>query len=279
MDDWDYSSIDDNYWSDTGNTPNTNTYEPVEDNYWSNTWNTGWTDNSDYNYSNPSTSYGDWFPQTSATTVQQSPAVENFLSNPSYNYTPITNPLGTSTSSFLQDLFTKGTNSNNIGQLAAALLTGRQNKQQASALNKAASTVDPWASQRPFYQQQAQSAVTDPYSAPIVKAQIEQLQKAQNIKDAAAGRRSNSLLGSTAVLAEEAKIAQAYQAQMANQGGANISPASSASLLGQAATANTNGYITPLVTLFGNQTQNTSNTNYLNALTKFLTAYYAKYTS
>ena len=134
------------------------------------------------------------------------------------------------------------------------------------------SIVDPRASQRSFYQTQAQSAVTDPYSSPIVKAQIEQLQKAQNIKDAAAGRRSNSLTGSTAVLAEAAKIAQAYQAQMANQGGANINPSGSASLLGQAATANTNGYLTPLATLFGNQTQSNSNSNYLNSLLKFLTA-------
>ena len=113
-------------------------------------------------------------------------------------------------------------------------------------MKQAAKQIDPWASQRPFYQQQAQAAVTNPYDSPIVKAQIEQLQNAQNIKDAAAGRRSNMLTSSPAVMAEMAQIAQAYQAQMANQGGATIQPSGLAQTLGAAATYDTNGYLSPL---------------------------------
>jgi hypothetical protein len=141
----------------------------------------------------------------------------------------------------------------------SALLEGYQNKKKAAAMQQAAKQIDPWASQRPFYQQQAQQAVTDPYSSPIVKAQIEQLQQAQNIKDAAAGRRSNSLTSSPAVMAEMAKIAQAYQAQMANQGGATIQPSGLAQTLGAASTYDANGYLSPLAALLGNYAQSNVN--------------------
>ena len=112
--------------------------------------------------------------------------------------------------------------------------------------------LDPFGSQRPFYQQQAQQAVTNPYDSPIVKAQIEQLQNAQNIKDAAAGRRSNMLTSSPAVMAEMAKIAQNYQQQMAVQGGANIAPSGGlADILSKSTTYDANGYISPLLTAAG----------------------------
>ena len=185
--------------------------------------------------------------------------------------------IGGSVTGVLQDLFTKGTTANTIGQVGAALLSGYQNKQKAKALSKAASQIDPWASQRSYYQTQAKNTVTDPYNQPIVAAQIAQLQNAQNAKDAAAGRRSNSLLGSTAVMAEAAKIAQAYQAQMAAQGGANIQPSGLSSMLTQATNANTDGYISPLADLFGTTSQSNENTNSnrdisnkLSALLKFV---------
>ena len=189
------------------------------------------------------------------------------LSNPSYNYDYSGDGSGTwgnvggSVTGVLKDLFTKGTTANTIGQVGAALLSGYQNKQKAKALSKVAPQIDPWASQRAFYQTQAHNTVTNPYDQPIVAAQIAQLQKAQDAKDAAAGRRSNSLLGSTAVMAEAAKIAQAYQAQMAAQGGANIQPSGLSSTLDKAAIANTDGYISPLANLFGTTSQSNLNAN------------------
>ena len=121
------------------------------------------------------------------------------------------NPFG-SISTTLANIF-NNPNAMKMGAAGlSALLEGYQNKKKAAAMQQAAKQIDPWASQRPFYQQQAQAAVTNPYDSPIVKAQIEQLQQAQNIKDAAAGRRSNSLTSSPAVMAEMARIAQAYQA-------------------------------------------------------------------
>lgn len=146
-----------------------------------------------------------------------------------------------------------------MGKGLAAIMEGVQNKKKQSAMRANASQLDPWGSQRGFYQQQAQSTVTDPFSSPIVKAQVEQLQNAQNIKDAAAGRRSNSLTSSPAVMAEMAKIAQQYQAQMAQQGGANINPSGLSTTLNAGSQADINGYISPLLTALGWNNQKTSN--------------------
>ena len=155
------------------------------------------------------------------------------------------NPFG-SISTTLSSIF-NNPNAMKLGTMGvSALLEGYQNKKKAAAMKQAAKQIDPWASQRPFYQQQAQAAVTNPYDSPIVKAQIEQLQNAQNIKDAAAGRRSNSLTSSPAVMAEMARIAQAYQAQMANQGGATIQPSGLAQTLDRASSYDANGYLAPL---------------------------------
>lgn len=161
--------------------------------------------------------------------------------------------------SALQNLFTTGTGANFAGKGLAAVMEGVQNKKKQSAMRANASQLDPWGSQRGFYQQQAQSTVTDPFSSPIVKAQVEQLQNAQNIKDAAAGRRSNSLTSSPAVMAEMAKIAQQYQAQMAQQGGANINPSGLSTTLNAGSQADINGYISPLLTALGWNNQKTSN--------------------
>lgn len=174
--------------------------------------------------------------------------------------------VGGSIKQVLNDLFTKGTTANQVGTGVSALLSGYQNMQRQSAANQMAKQVDPWASQRPFYQQQAQAAVTNPYDSPIVKAQIEQLQQAQNIKDAAAGRRSNNLTSSPAVMAEAAKIAQSYQQQMANQGGANISPSNLASILQKGSDAGVDGYISPLASAFGFTSGTNSNDKLLAAL-------------
>ena len=55
-------------------------------------------------------------------------------------------------------------------------------------------------------------------------------------------------------MAEMARIAQAYQAQMANQGGASIQPSGLAQTLGAASTYDVNGYLSPLVTLLNSYT-------------------------
>lgn len=159
----------------------------------------------------------------------------------------------------LASIFNGGASSPLVGKGLAALLEGYQNKKKASAMQANASQIDPWGSQRGFYQQQAQSAVTNPYDSPIVKAQIAQLQNAQNIKDAQAGRRSNSLTSSPAVMAEMAKIAQNYQQQMAQQGGANINPSGLSTTLNAGSQSDINGYISPLLTALGWNNQKTSN--------------------
>ena len=261
FDDWDGEAWEDDgsSWSDTEVGDNIQDYD------WSNIgdiFDTGWDsgfDSSNWgNYDNGSTGSLD-------------------LSNPSYNYDYSGGDSNTwgniegSVKNVLSDLFTKGTTANTIGQVGAALLSGYQNKQKASSLQKAASQIDPWASQRSYYQTQAKNTITDPYNQPIVAAQIAQLQKAQNAKDAAAGRRSNSLMGSTAVMDQAAKIAQAYQAQMAAQGGSNIQPDGLSSILTNAAQADTDGYLSPLANLFGTTSQSNANANTLsdvNAATK-----------
>lgn len=174
-----------------------------------------------------------------------------------------------------QSLAQMFTNPNAL-KLAAVLAEGSQNKKKASAMQALAKNpaLDPFGSQRPFYQQQAQQAVTNPYDSPIVKAQIEQMQRAQSIKDAAAGRRSNSLMSAPAVQAEMAKIAMQYQNQMANQGGAQFGPSGSlGQILQSGANAGINGYISPAIAGMSDMLQQQRNDDYrqkyLEAITKF----------
>lgn len=202
-------------------------------------------------------------------------------------YTSATNPMAAAApqsnfgtyangiSQVLASLFGNTNNNRVAGTLASAVASGAQNKQQAAALNQIASNpaLDPFGqANRQFYQQQAQSAVTNPYDSPIVKAQIEQLQRAQSIKDAAAGRRSNSLTSDPAVMAEMAKIAMQYQSQMANQGGAQFAPQGQAiaALQSQAAAKKSDGYVSPLINAFNNlNTSVVPSSNRQTALEKF----------
>jgi len=259
----------------------------VMDDYWYNTggddsgyedqtsWNNGgdWSVGNDYDgydpgmddYSNLDTDYYD---QGNLNDFWDTGDALQTETGPSWNA-----PNAGSIQNTLSSLFQGGLNNPLIGKGLSALMEGYQNKQKQAAMNKIAAGADPWGSQRPFYQQQARQAVTDPYSSPIVKAQIEQLQRAHSIKDAAAGRRSNMLTSSPAVMAQMAQIAQQYQNQMAQQGGAGIAP--SAAGIGAAtsgADAGINGYISPLLSLLGNtqRTSTNSSTNGLEALQKFL---------
>lgn len=256
-DDYDFSDwFSDDYGND---------YTPWEGNTTPDSWdyfdNAGGTygdwsqGNYDYTYGNTS-DYGNDYYNNINYGANGSGGVD--LSNPSYNYngaglTQTSNPWG-SISQTLSGLFNNPQALGMAGKGVAALFEGYQNKKKAEAMKQLAKNpaLDPFGSQRPFYQQQAQQAVTNPYDSPIVKAQIEQLQNAQNIKDAQAGRRSNMLTSSPAVMAQMAQIAQAYQQQMAQQGGANIAPSGGlAEILSKGTTYDTNGYISPLLTAAG----------------------------
>ena len=261
--DYDFSDwFSDDYGSDyipmEGNTT------PDSGDYFDNAGGTfgDWSDgNYDYTYGNTS-DYGNDYYNNINYGANGSGGVD--LSNPSYNYNGATsNPFG-SISQTLSGLFNNPQALGLAGKGVAALFEGYQNRKKAAAMQALAknSALDPFGSQRQFYQQQAQQAVTNPYDSPIVKAQIEQLQNAQNIKDAQAGRRSNMLTSSPAVMAEMAKIAQNYQQQMAVQGGANIAPSGGlAEILSKGTTYDTNGYISPLLTAAGYGVQNNALAN------------------
>ena len=159
-----------------------------------------------------------------------------------------------------------------------ALAEGYQNKKKATALqqmvNQNRQPLDPFGSQRPFYQQQLQQAVQNPYSAPIVSAQVEQLKRAQDIKNAAAGRRSNSATTDPALMAAMAGVAQNYMNSLQTPAGANISPQGLSSLMSaqqQGINNDVNGYLSPALSAIGRSAGMDQNTKTLEALRELLT--------
>jgi len=186
-----------------------------------------------------------------------------------------------SISQTLQKLFT---NPALLSKGLGALVEGYQNKKNANTLTNAANStkIDPFGSQRAQYQQELQNTVQNPYSSAIVKSQVDNLQRQQAIKDAAAGRRSNSLSSAPSVLAAQAQIAQNYMNQLGTLAGANIAPSSSsyANLMSNAANSGTNSYTSPLLYALtsaltsngSNKTgsNNSNNSNYANSLLSFL---------
>ena len=129
-----------------------------------------------------------------------------------------------------------------LGTLGAALLEGRSNKRMASQIPQAVQQqqqrTSPYDvasagassmganSMRDAMQQKLAAAMTDPYGQPIVKSQVDQIANIQAIKDAAAGRRSNSATSSPAMMAEQAKVAQNYINSLQQPAGAGINPSS-----------------------------------------------------
>lgn len=169
----------------------------------------------------------------------------------------------------LSDLFNNKKTMTGIG----ALFEGFQNMQKANAMQGLASrmqgAMDPFGGQRAGYQQQLAAAIQNPYSSPIVRAQVEQLQRAQATKDAAAGRRSNSATSSPAMLAAQAQIAQNYINSLMQPAGANISPSGLSSLLQtqqQGINSGINGFVSPLLSAAGYATGNNSTANDLAAI-------------
>lgn len=158
------------------------------------------------------------------------------------------------------------------------LAEGYQNRKKSAALQQLVSQMrqplDPFGSQRPFYQQQLQQTVQDPYSAPIVSAQVEQLKRAQAIKNAAAGRRSNSATTDPALLAAMASVAQNYMNSLQTPAGANISPQGLSSLMPaqqQSINNDVNGYLSPALSAMGRSAGMDQNTKTLEVLRELLT--------
>ena len=158
-----------------------------------------------------------------------------------------------------------------------ALAEGYQNKKKASALQNLVSQMrqplDPFGSQRAQYQTELSNAVQNPYSAPIVRQQVDALQQAQAIKDAQAGRRSNSATSSPALLAAQAQVAQKYIDSLYTPSGANIGPQGLGSLLQtqqQGINSGVNGYMSPILSALAKNVGTDQNTQRLEALKKFL---------
>lgn len=143
-----------------------------------------------------------------------------------------------------------------------ALAEGYQNKKKAATLQQLVSrmqpAMDPFGAQRPQYQAELSRAVQNPYSSPIVQQQVNALQQAQQIRDAAAGRRSNSATSSPALMAAQAQVAQNYINSLYTPSGADIGPKELSSLLSaqqQGINAGINGYISPAIAAQQRQNQ------------------------
>jgi len=147
-------------------------------------------------------------------------------------------------------------NQKKTSSVLGALLEGYQNKQNANlnrnTIQQVQQQTDPFGSQRPYYQQQLQSAVSNPYQQPIVQDQINALKHAQDIKNAAAGRRSNSATTDPELLKAMADIAMRYQQSLHNPAGVNIAP-NTAGLSGllDANKYDTRGFVSPLMSALG----------------------------
>lgn len=165
----------------------------------------------------------------------------------------------------LGNLFNSAIGNKGLMTGLGALMEGYQNKRKASSLNNLATQqqqrLDPFGSQRQQYQQLLSQAIQDPYSSPIVRDQVAQIQKAQAIKDAAAGRRSNQATSNPAMLAAQAQVAQDYIKSLYTPAGANIGPQDGGTLAAriQASNAGTHGYISPLLSALGMNTQTNTN--------------------
>lgn len=171
--------------------------------------------------------------------------------------------------SLLSQLFGGGS------KLLGAMVEGKQNKQKQAALNTIAKspTLDPFGqTQRNFYQEQAQQVVKDPYSAPIVKAQTDELLRQANIRNAAHGR--TLYQGGPELVAAQAGIAQKYLDQMLHAGGSQMSPDGKtiAGLQAQASQAGTNGYASPLASAINYAGQDYQNQNNLDSILNALAA-------
>lgn len=155
-----------------------------------------------------------------------------------------------------------------------------QNKKKASSVqnivNQQQQRLDPFGSQRGQYQQELSRTMQDPYSAPIVRNQVQQMQQAQAIKDAQAGRRSNQATSNPALMAAQAQVAQKYMDSLYQPAGAGINP-SSAGLteLMQGNNASVNGYASPLMSALGYNSGSNQNSAQMQAIVDALAKFKA----
>ncbi len=183
------------------------------------------------------------------------------------------------TQNFLAQLF--GSNGKAGGgrnpwvQGLGAVVEGMQNKKKQAAIQQLVAQqqqrTDPFGSQRGQYQQALSSTIQDPYNQPMVKDQVAQIARAQAIKDAAAGRRSNSATSDPAMLAAQAQIAQQYMNSLMQPAGANIAPSSvGLQELLSGVNSGVNGWMSPAMSALGYNSASSQNTDKMDALRKFL---------
>lgn len=125
----------------------------------------------------------------------------------------------------------------NMFKLGAGILEFLQKRQQAKALNQAAARMDPFGSQRPFYQEQLQQTYTDPnayMNRPEARLQLQALEKALARRDAKSGRRSQYGSRALELAQAQAKLLSDYRSPLAAAAGVNIAPGG-AQLLSDAA--------------------------------------------
>jgi len=194
---------------------------------------------------------------------------------------------GSGTTDFLSKLFSSngalgGKGAQGLVAGLGALMEGRQNKKQATGMQNivqqqqqrlspydsasAGASAMGASSMRDAMQQQLAATMQNPYGQPMVKAQVDQIQRMQAIKDAAAGRRSNSATSSPTMLAAQAQIAQQYMNSLQNPAGANISPnGSGLEQLLQAQKYDTQGYTSPMMSALGYMTNTATNSAQMNS--------------
>ena len=190
---------------------------------------------------------------------------------------------GGSIQNALKDIFAQMGTKEGKGALTGlgALVEGMQNKKKSAMsqqlIGQQQQRLDPFGSQRGYYQQQLQNTVQNPYGQAIVKDQVAQIARAQAIKDAAAGRRSNSATSSPAMLAAQAQIAQQYMNSLMQPAGAGISPnAAGLSELLQGVNAGVNGYASPILSALGYKAQSGMNQGNMNTSAADIAAIKAK---
>ena len=140
----------------------------------------------------------------------------------------------------------------------------QQQQQRASPYDVASTGASSMGanSMRDAMQQKLAAAMTDPYGQPIVKSQVDQIARTQAIKDAAAGRRSNTATSSPAMMAEQAKVAQNYINSLQQPAGAGINPSSQGlEQIIQALKYGTQGTTSPLMSAIGYGTGSNQNSN------------------
>jgi len=123
----------------------------------------------------------------------------------------------------------------------AGLYSAYQGRKQASQLRNAAGQMDPFASQRPQYQQLLSESYSNPRAfaqTPESRMQMDALQKQLARLDAKSGRRSQYGARAVQMQTEQAKLLDNYRKGLIQPSGANFGPsAAQAALLEKSAQA------------------------------------------